>query len=114
MVVPPLAARLELTRAAHGDAGGVGRAAMHYRDLLPARQGGRFIASHITIPDGGPVPDYVHHHRIRFQVIYCRRGWVRVVYEDQGPPFVLEAGDCVLQPTRDPPPRARELGRAWR
>src|SRR5262249_37371887 len=24
--------------------------------------------------------------------------WVRVVYEDQGPAFVLQAGDCVLQP----------------
>jgi len=99
MIVPPLAARFELTPAAHREAGGVGRAAMHYRDLLPSRQGGRFIASHITIPAGGPVPDYVHHHRIRFQVIYCRRGWVRVVYEDQGEPFVLEAGDCVLQPS---------------
>jgi len=31
-------------------------------------------------------------------MIYCRRGWVRVVYEDQGPPFVMHAGDCVLQP----------------
>ena len=71
---------------------------MRYRDLLPNRQGGRFIASHIAIPDGGPVPDYVHHHDIRVQIIYCHRGWVRVVYEDQGPPFVLEAGDCVLQP----------------
>ena len=64
----------------------------------PEPQGGRFIASHITIPDGGPVPDYVHHHDVRFQFIYCLRGWVRVVYEDQGPPFVLQAGDCVLQP----------------
>ena len=76
----------------------VGRAGMRYRDLLPDRQGGRFIASHIAIPDGGPVPDYVHYHRIRFQLIYCHRGWVRVVYEDQGEPFVLQAGDCVLQP----------------
>jgi len=25
---------------------------------------------------------------------------VKVVYEDQGPPFVLHAGDCVLQPPR--------------
>ena len=32
------------------------------------------------------------------QVICCVRGWVKVVYEDQGPPFVLEPGDCVLQP----------------
>src|SRR5262245_49822828 len=31
-------------------------------------------------------------------MIYCKAGWVRVVYEDQGEPFVLEAGDCVLQP----------------
>ncbi len=76
----------------------VGRAGMTYRDLLPEREGGRFIASHITIPDGGPVPDYVHHHAIRFQVIHCVRGWVRVVYEDQGEPFVMAAGDTVLQP----------------
>lgn len=75
-----------------------GRAGMLYRDLIPNRQGGRFIASHIRIPAGGPVPDYVHFHRVHFQVIYCYRGWVRVVYEDQGPAFVLEPGDCVLQP----------------
>ena len=75
-----------------------GRAGMQYRDLIPGRLGGRFIASHIRIPDGGPVADYVHHHAIRFQMIYCRRGWVRVVYEDQGPPFVMHEGDCVLQP----------------
>jgi quercetin dioxygenase-like cupin family protein len=79
-------------------ASAVGRAGMHYRDLIPGRMGGRFIASHIRIPEGGPVPDYVHYHRVRFQVIYCRRGWVRVVYEDQGPDFVMQAGDCVLQP----------------
>jgi mannose-6-phosphate isomerase-like protein (cupin superfamily) len=75
-----------------------GRAGMHYRDLIPSRLGGRFIASHIRIPEGGPVADYVHYHHIRFQMIYCRRGWVRVVYEDQGPPFVMREGDCVLQP----------------
>ena len=71
---------------------------MRYRDLIPDRQGGRFIASHIRILEGGPVPDYVHRHRVRFQLIYCYRGWVRVVYEDQGAPFVLQAGDAVLQP----------------
>jgi len=74
------------------------RAGMRYRDLIPDRQGGRFIASHIVIPEAGPVPDYVHFHRVRFQMIFCRRGWVRLVYEDQGEPFVLHAGDCVLQP----------------
>lgn len=77
---------------------GVGRAGMRYRDLIPDRWGGRFIASHITIPDGGPVPDYVHFHKIRFQMIFVKSGWVRLVYEDQGEPFVMHAGDCVLQP----------------
>lgn len=80
------------------DAWGEGRAGMQYRDLIPGRLGGRCIASHIRIPKGGPVADYVHHHHVRFQMIYCRNGWVRVVYEDQGEPFVMHAGDCVLQP----------------
>jgi len=44
------------------------------------------------------VADYVHAHRIRFQMIHCARGWVDLVYEDQGEPFRLDAGDCVLQP----------------
>ncbi len=77
---------------------GSGRAGMQYRDLIPQRQGGRYIASHISIPEGGPVADYVHHHRIRFQMIFCHSGWADLVYEDQGPPFRFEAGDCVLQP----------------
>jgi len=77
---------------------GTGRAGMQYRDLIPARLGGRLIASHIRILNGGPVPDYVHHHHVEFQMIYCYKGWVKVVYEDQGPPFVMQAGDCVLQP----------------
>ena len=76
----------------------VGRAGMRYRDLIPSRLGGVFIASHIHIPNGGPVPDYVHYHHIKFQMIYCKSGWVRVVYEDQGDSFVMQAGDCVLQP----------------
>lgn len=76
----------------------VGRAGMQYRDLVSDRLGGCVIASHIRIPLGGPVPDYVHYHHVRFQMIYCVKGWVRVVYEDQGPPFVMTAGDCVLQP----------------
>jgi quercetin dioxygenase-like cupin family protein len=89
---------LVLTRAS-GDAHWVtGRAGLRYRDLIPERHGGAFIASHIRIPEGGPVPDYVHFHKIRFQSIFCRRGWVRVAYEGQGEPFVMQAGDCVLQP----------------
>ena len=76
----------------------IGRAGMQYRDLIPDRLGGSIIASHIRIPDAGPVPDMVHYHTVGFQLIYCYRGWVRLVYEDQGPPFILGAGDCVIQP----------------
>ena len=75
-----------------------GRAGMQYRDLIPSRLGGRFIASHIRIPIGGEVPDYVHFHKVRFQMIYCLNGWANLVYEDQGEPFLMNAGDCVLQP----------------
>ena len=76
----------------------VGRAGMRYRDLIPARHGGAFIASHIHVPGAGPVPDLVHHHDVVFQMIFCHRGRVTVAYQDQGPPFTLEPGDCVLQP----------------
>ncbi|KAB2885094.1 MAG: cupin domain-containing protein [Albidovulum sp.] len=76
----------------------IGRAGMQYRDLIPSRLGGAVIASHIRIPDGGPVPDMVHFHKVGFQLIFCYRGWVDVVYEDQGGPIRLAAGDCFIQP----------------
>ncbi len=98
MVLPPVQQSLVVARIGSDAHWGVGRAGMQYRDIIPGRQGGRFIGSHIRIPDGGPVPDYVHYHKVRFQMIYCYRGWVRVVYEAQGEPFILAAGDCVLQP----------------
>ena len=94
--LPPFKSEFVLTRA--GADAGQGRAGMLYRDLIPSRLGGRYIASHIMIPEGGPVSDWVHYHRIALQIIYVRRGWVRVVYEDQGEPFVMEEGGMVLQP----------------
>jgi len=76
----------------------IGRAGMQYRDLVPSRLGGAMIASHIRIPDGGPVPDMVHFHKVGFQLIFCVKGWVDVVYEDQGPAIRLTEGDCFIQP----------------
>ena len=96
---PPTRHALVVQRqGAKGDAWVVGRAGMHYRDLIPGRLGGAIIASHIRIPEAGPVPDDVHYHIAAFQLIFCYRGWVDLVYEDQGPPFRLEAGDCLIQP----------------
>ena len=50
--LPALRPSFVLTRLAEG-AWSNGRAGMLYRDLVPDRQGGRFIASHIRIPRAG-------------------------------------------------------------
>ena len=95
--MPSIRPSLHVSRQSDG-AWGVGRAGMLYRDLLPDRAGGAVIVSHIRIPEGGPVPDYTHFHRVAFQLIFVLRGWVDVVYEGQGPPFRLHRGDFVTQP----------------
>ena len=97
---PPTRHALVVRRLDESGSWKIGRAGMHYRDLIPGRLGGAVIASHIRIPDGGPVPDLVHFHTVAFQLIYCYRGWFDLVYEDQGPAFRLEAGDCLIQPSR--------------
>lgn len=96
--VPPTVHAFVVKRLKDGAPWVIGRAGMRYRDLIPGRLGGSIIASHIRIPDAGPVPDMVHYHTVGFQLIFCYSGWVRLVYEDQGPPFVLAEGDCVIQP----------------
>ena len=98
LVLPPVQQSLVINRRADDATFDVGRAGMQYRELIPGRQNGRFIGSHIRIAEAGPVPDYVHYHKVRFQMIYCHRGWVKVAYEDQGEPILMTAGDCVLQP----------------
>jgi quercetin dioxygenase-like cupin family protein len=94
--LPPFKPEFVLTRA--GGSAGHGRAGMLYRDLIPSRLGGRYIASHISIPGGGPVSDWVHFHKIALQLLYVRRGWVRLLYENQGEAFAMREGDLVLQP----------------
>jgi quercetin dioxygenase-like cupin family protein len=98
LLIPPLLASYVVSKLDDASSWTVGRAGMRYRDLIPDRQGGRFVASHIRLGEGGAVPDYVHFHKVRFQMLYCLRGWTRLVYEDQGPAFVMEAGGCVMQP----------------
>lgn len=93
--LPRFAPEFVVTRASGG--GGAGRAGMAYRDLIPSRLGGHSIASHIRVADG-PVDDWVHYHELAFQLIVVTRGWVRLVYQGQGDPFVMREGDMVLQP----------------
>lgn len=94
----PVCPAMLLQRASAGEGWHVGRAGMLYRDLVPDRLGGGAIASHIRIPEGGPVADRVHFHEVRFQLIHCLAGWVDLVYEDQGAQFRLQAGDGLIQP----------------
>jgi quercetin dioxygenase-like cupin family protein len=98
VIQPPTEHAFVVRRLADGAPWVVGRAGMEYRDLVPGRLGGAMIASHIRIPTGGPVPDMVHYHKVGFQLIFCIRGWVDVVYEDQGGPRRLHPGDCFVQP----------------
>lgn len=98
IILPEIKPEFVLTKFSENADWIKGRAGMRYRDLIPGRLGGRYIASHIHIPKGGEVPDYVHFHKVRFQMIFCYKGWAKLVYEDQGEPFLLNAGDCVLQP----------------
>jgi quercetin dioxygenase-like cupin family protein len=98
VIQPPTEHAFVVRRLADGAPWVVGRAGMEYRDLVPGRLGGAMIASHIRIPTGGPVPDMVHYHKVGFQLIFCIRGWVDVVYEDQGGTRRLHPGDCFVQP----------------
>lgn len=98
LTIPQTQHRFLVRHMIDSDSWVIGRAGMQYRDLIPDRLGGSIIASHIRIPDGGPVPDMVHYHVVGFQLIFCLKGWVRLVYEDQGEPFILAAGNCVIQP----------------
>ncbi len=97
-VVPEVAHSVVITKNSADAEIITGRAGMRYRDLIPGRLGGHVIASQISIPDAGPVPDSVHFHKVHFQLIYCYKGWVKVLYEDNGPPITLQAGDCFMQP----------------
>mgnify|MGYP003351640717 CR=1 FL=1 len=99
LVLPPTEHAFVVRRLADQAPWIIGRAGMEYRDLVPSRLGGAVIASHIRVPDG-PVPDMVHFHKVGFQLILCIKGWVDVLYEDQGAMRRLTAGDCFIQPPR--------------
>lgn len=99
LVLPPTEHAFVVRRLADQAPWVIGRAGMAYRDLVPSRLGGAIIASHIRVPDG-KVPDMVHFHKVGFQLIFCIRGWVDVLYEDQGGIRRLNAGDCFIQPPR--------------
>jgi len=94
--MPDANSSFEINKMTNASPWVVGRAGMEYRKLLHY-QNDRFGASHIRINEGGETSDYVHYHQLRFQMIYCCKGWAKMVYEDQGEPFIMNGGDCILQ-----------------
>jgi quercetin dioxygenase-like cupin family protein len=74
-----------------------GRAGMSYRSLIGAHNE-MLIASQIRIEGSGKVKDWVHYHDVSFQTLICINGAAKLVYEDQGEPFLFEKGDYILQP----------------
>jgi hypothetical protein len=73
MVVPPTVHAFIVRRLAEHTPWVIGRAGMRYRDLVPGRLGGSVVASHIRVPDAGPVPDMVHYHSVGFQLLLLPR-----------------------------------------
>jgi len=74
-----------------------GRAGMSYRSLTGSHNE-ICAASQIRIKGSGKVADWVHYHDVLFQVLFCIKGSAKLVYEDQGEPFLFKEGDCILQP----------------
>ena len=59
--IPNVKQTFVLSKMSDTDQWNEGRAGMLYRDLIPDRQGGYVVASHIRILEGGPVPvSYTH------------------------------------------------------
>ena len=74
-----------------------GRAGMSYRSLT-GKHNEISVASQIRIEGSGKVADWVHYHDVSFQTLFCIKGSAKLVYEDQGEPFIFKEGDCILQP----------------
>tara|TARA_B100000035_G_scaffold96943_1_gene82241 strand:+ start:1163 stop:2266 length:1104 start_codon:yes stop_codon:yes gene_type:complete len=74
-----------------------GRAGMSYRSLT-GNHNEISVASQIRIEGSGKVADWVHYHDVSFQTLFCINGSAKLVYEDQGEPFMFKEGDCILQP----------------
>ena len=90
LVIPETSHEFVVRRLVDSESWVIGRAGMHYRDLLPDRLGGTIIASHIRIAEAGPVADIVHFHTVGFQLIFLppRVGAARL----RGPGAAVRAG----------------------
>ncbi|MEE2774775.1 MAG: cupin domain-containing protein [Pseudomonadota bacterium] len=69
-----------------------------YRNLgIDQATSGEFGATVIKAIPGEHSKGDWHYHRLKFQMVYILKGWVKFEYEGEGT-FTLQAGDMVYQP----------------
>jgi quercetin dioxygenase-like cupin family protein len=70
-----------------------------YRDLGIAQATGGLAEAHVIrmISPFRPELGVPHHHNIRFQMVYCLKGWFETEFEGEGRQRLL-AGSCWVQP----------------
>ena len=70
-----------------------------YRDLGIAAATGGLAQAHVIRMTAPFKPELSsrHHHDVRFQMVYCLKGWFQTDFEGVGVQR-LEAGSCWLQP----------------
>src|SRR5262249_28365296 len=70
-----------------------------YRDLGVAAATGGLAVAHVIrmVVPFRPELSVRHHHEVRFQMVYCLKGWFQTDFEGVGPQR-LEAGSCWVQP----------------
>ena len=79
------------------------RSCFEYRDLgIGEATAGQFHAAISRVHEGAKGAQELrttgmHRHLCDFQMFYVLKGWVTMVYEDEGE-FTFHEGDCCLQP----------------
>ena len=70
-----------------------------YRDLGVANATGGLAQAHVIRMTAPFKPELSsrHHHNVRFQMVYCLKGWFQTDFEGVGVQR-LEAGSCWVQP----------------
>ena len=74
------------------------RGFFEYKDLgIEEATNGNFGANVIKAVDGKHANGEWHYHKLKFQMVYILKGWVKFEYKGEGT-FVLREGDVVYQP----------------
>ncbi len=72
-----------------------------YRDLGISKATNGMVQAHVThLAPGVKLSEAIstpHYHNLKFQMVYCLKGWMRLEFEGHGQ-HTMRAGSCWLQP----------------